>query len=98
MYATANCEDCAARMDGSCNLNCSAEDKLYAPHWVSDEQYEFYFPNAPPVRVSAEQSNPIVMNNIGMYFFYDEVWVSLKGPYRSEEECKTGLNEYANSL
>lgn len=48
-------------------------------------------------RVTDNIGDPVVVSDEG-YWFYDEVWVDLHGPYPSEEVARKELELYVNQL
>ena len=45
-----------------------------------------------------EPPDPVFQKDDGLWYFCDETWSYDFGPYRSEEDAKEKLSEYANYL
>jgi hypothetical protein len=66
--------------------------KSMEPHWLTDLEMKSLEP---------AQSNPQhtpVLKCGGLYYFSDEVWSYLFGPFQKESEAVESLNKYAESL
>lgn len=43
-------------------------------------------------------SNPIEQHEDGTWWFWDEVWVNLHGPFDTKEDCEETLQDYIEWL
>ena len=48
--------------------------------------------------LSGRYSDPAYVNDQGMFYFYNETWTDMLGPFMTRAEMETALNEYARSL
>jgi hypothetical protein len=64
---------------------------ILTPQWW-DQGWPRGFEGGPPV------SGDPVFESGGWYFFWNETWSDMCGPYASEEEARTALHRYAESL
>lgn len=66
---------------------------------LTDDEYIKFFAGSPPIKLEgALDSNPIRHNGKGLWFFWNETWSEIHGPYESLEEAQKACFSYALSL
>ena len=66
--------------------------------WLSDDDYNQAFEAHSPVKVHKDPSDPVVRGPTDLFYFYDEHWCNISGPYYTEEDCREALRRYARQL
>jgi len=61
------------------------------PHWLSDEEMMTL---GEPQSNRQYKSDPTIQY-CGLWFFFDEIWTSLHGPYNTRDEARAGATKYA---
>jgi hypothetical protein len=49
-------------------------------------------------KVSEDRADPVYRDGLGRFYFSDEVWCNLFGPFNTQKECREELNKYAERL
>jgi len=71
------------------------DSKLKSPHWLEEgEEKELGRAVSDP----RHKGDPVRKFSNGYWYFYDEVWAALHGPYVSQSDCDTACTNYAQTL
>lgn len=62
-----------------------------SPHWLSVGEYKYI-----GEEISSKEGDPIIQCQTGWYY-NDEVWCNLCGPFLSREEAQASLDDYTKN-
>jgi len=64
------------------------------PHWLTGEEQDALGENT---YVSENNSDPLACYN-GKWYFCDETWANMYGPFETKDECAAEVIKYARCL
>ncbi len=66
---------------------------------LSDEDYERHFANHNPIPADpTDKTNPVCKNSEGLWFFWNETWNIIYGPFTSRDKASKASVKYAETL
>lgn len=64
------------------------------PHWLTAEEQRWVITKPG----FSKDGNPVICGDDNMWYFFDETWTEVYGPYQTQEEANEGCSRYASTL